>query len=244
MSDQNNAPNNVIQFPGRRKEEEKPKEQAQPTPAGSQKPAPAAKAAVAKRRKTKVAGSVLAIALATIAVNKYTFEHRVETLDASSISSTDVSRTIASVEQVSWQRDAAWEKQLAESLASARVRQVASATIGHAPTAEEKLRWQTLGENYTYVFRQDVHSIAEIEFQDSTSNPAYVLDRKSFLKDYGQLLDKSFASAELKSVEVSHDKTVESYTLFDKDKHAKSEARFELDNHKRLLSLKVEPTQI
>jgi hypothetical protein len=246
MSNSNQAPNNVIQFPGRRKEaEEKPQTPAAGAPASaplakaSGAPAPKAANGAARKRKAKMAGTVLAIALATGAVNRYTFEHNIESLDASSFS--NVQRTIASIEPVSWQRDAAWEKEMAESLASAQDRAVASTTIGHEPSIEEKLRWGTLGENYTYTFRPDTHILTAVKLQDSsTTNPAYVLDRGRFLKEYGTLLASGFDSAQLKSVEVTHDKTVESYTLFGKDKRPKGEARFELDSHKRLLSLEVD----
>ena len=241
--DNNQAPNNVIQFPGQKKKEadEKatvPTAQAPSMPAAqNKKPSPKS-----KKTKAMTAGTVVAIMLATGAVNRFAFEKKTESLDASSLSS--VSRTIASVEHADWQRDASWEKNLAESLASAQERGVASTSIGHAATADEKLRWGTLEEKYTIVYKADVHNIETIVLQDTGTNPAYILDRNKFLHDYGQLLQDGYASAQLKSVEVSHDKTVESYTLFDKDKRPKSEAHFELDIHKRLLSLKVEAAQI
>ncbi|MGZ3721980.1 MAG: hypothetical protein ACXVA9_03555 [Bdellovibrionales bacterium] len=238
------APNNVIQFPGQRKKE------ADEIPAAPTAQAPSAAVATAKKpsRKTSkkskaiTAGTVLAIILATGAVNRFTFDQKIQALDASSVSTTG--RAIASVERTEIKRDSAWEKDLAESLASAQVRAVASTGLGHAATVEEKLRWGTLEEKYTIVYKSDVHNIETIVLQDATTNPAYILDRNKFLRDYGQLLQDGYASSTLKSVEVNHDKTVESYTLYDKDKRPKGEAHFELDIHKRLLSLKVESSQI
>lgn len=237
----NQAPNNVIQFPGQKKKEAEVKSEHLSTPMAA---AAVAGKPVRKSKKAKAvtAGTVLAIILATGAVNRYAFEQKSESLDASSFS--NVSRTIASVERTTWQRDASWEKDMAESLASAQVRTIASVGIGHAASAEEKLRWGTLEEKYTIVYKGDAHNIETIVLQDATTNPAYILDRNKFLSDYGQLLQDGYGSAQLKSVEVSNDKTVEAYTLFDKDKRPKGEAHFELDIHKRLLSLKVEPIQI
>jgi hypothetical protein len=151
-------------------------------------------------------------------------------------------RSIASVERVNWQRDAQWEKELSESLASDKVRDVASMHVGRPATMEEKLRWGTLEEKYTVTFRPDVHEIQSISFQDPSGTPSYLLDRARFLDEYRELFNAS--SSKLKSVEQTPDKTVESYTLYNKDHQPKGEARFELDRHMRLQSLKVEPTQI
>jgi hypothetical protein len=236
------APNNVIQFPGAKKKEADDKAvaptAAAPTSAVATAKKPARKAG--KKAKAATAGTVLAIAMMTGAFNRFTFDQKMNSLDASSESG----RSIASVGRAEWKRDAAWEKTLAESLASAQERSVASTGLGHAATAEEKLRWGTLEEKYTIVYKTDVHNIEMITLQDTTTNPAYILDRNKFLHDYGQLLQDGYASAQLKSVEVEHGKTVESYTLYDKDKRPKAEAHFELDIHKRLLSLKVESSKI
>jgi hypothetical protein len=237
----NKAPNNIIQFPTKRKETEQPGADKPPTQPSAQKPAK-------KKRSNKknVSGTVLAIMLATGAVNRIAFNSSwIESQDLASNSGTGTGRGIASVSEGSFQRDADWEKQLAESLAStAQTREVASVQVGRAATPEEKLRWGTLEEKYTITYRSDVHQIQSILLQDSTSTPAYVLNRSKFLQEYGTLMSGDFANSRLKSVETVNEKTVESYTLFDKDQHARGEARFELDRHKRLLSLKVEPAKI
>lgn len=239
MSD-NQTPNNVIQFPGNKKKE------TEVSPSGGQTPSTAA-ANVAKQTEPKnkkakaiTVGSALAIMLMTGAVNRYAFNEHVHSLDSSSNSV----RSIASVGRMNWKRDAAWEKNLAESLASAKVRGPASTSLGHPATVEERLRFGALEEKYTIVYKPDAHNIATITLQDSNTNPAYVLDRKKFLQDYGPLLQDGYASATLKSLQVDHDRTVESYTLFDKDQRPKAEAQFELDVHKRLLSLKVDSSKI
>lgn len=240
MNDQNKPQDNVIQFPGRKKEAEvtqdkpaAPKAQSNPKPAKSP-----------KDKKTMAAG-VLAVLLMTVAVNRYTFDSaNVEKADMASFTTNSSGRAIASVDRASWNRDAAWEKQLAEKLASPQIRQTASLSIGRPATKEEKLRWGILEEKYTINYSPDDHKINSILLQDAISSPAYILDRSKFLNEYGHLFEDSFTTSKLKSVEKSDDKTVESYTLFDKENRPKGEARFELDRHKRLISLKVEPVQI
>jgi hypothetical protein len=243
----NQAPNNVIQFPGgRKKETEEVKSGDTATPPAVPKAQTAKKPAKGKASKKNVGAGVLAIMLFTAAVNNYVFSNSAESSDLSSQSG----RAIASVgslndlERFSWTRDAQWEKQLAEKLASPQARQMASTNIGRSATPEEKLRWGTLEEKYTITYKSDDHKINSISLQDPTANPAYVLDRAKFLSDYGKLFDGGYASSKLKSVETSEDKTIESFTLYDKNQKAKGEARFELDRHKRLISLKVEPVQI
>lgn len=241
MSDDNKAPdnvvNNVLQFPTRKKETETvPPAVDKAVPAASKNKKPAKKGS-----KKAMAATVLAIGLLTVAVNKHTFE-TAQTQNMDLASNAAGGRHIASVQSVS--RNAQWEMKLAESLASAQVREVASTGIGRSATIEEKLRWGILEEKYTITYSANEHEINSILLQDPVSNPAYILDRPKFLNEYGQLFENSFNTAKLKSVEKSEDKTVESYTLFDKENKAKGEARFELDRHKRLISLKVEPIQI
>jgi hypothetical protein len=228
--------NNVIQFPGRKKEEVKP-EVSNPVENAAAVEQPQAKKA-RKRSKKTLAGTVLAIVLATGAVNRYAFDN------SSNASSSSSGRGLASAESISWVRDAQWEREIAEKLASASVREVASTRIGRSATMEEKLRWGTLEEKYTINYTTEDQRIQNIFLQDKASEPSYVLDRAKFLKEYGTLFNTDFKAAKLKSVESTDEKTVEAYTIFDKQNKAQGEARFELDRHKRLLSLKVEPVQI
>jgi hypothetical protein len=225
----------VIQFPGRKKDGE--------TPESAAKPAAATPPAAPKKKKgsaKNLGATAIAVMLGATAVNRYVYSGASNSADLSS-----TGRHIASVSgELDWKRDADWEKRLAESLASARAREVASLNIGRPATKEEKLRWGALEEKYTITYKTDRHEINGILLQDPATNPAYVLDRPKFLSEFGTLFEGSFADAKLKSVESSDDKTVESYTLYDKDHRARGEARFELDRHKRLISLKVEPVNI
>lgn len=218
---------NVIQFPGK-------KPDAPKAPAAPKTQAPS-------NSKKTLAASVLSIALFTVAVNGFTFSNKAGQSDMASAGS---GRGIASVNKLGADRDARWERQLAERLASPQARDLASASIGRAATMEEKLRWGILEEKYTITYKPEEKGIRQILLQDPTTNPAYILDRNGFLAEYGPLFEKNFESAKLTSKEMVDDKTVETYTLYGHEGQPKGEARFELDRHKRLLSLKVEPVQI
>lgn len=238
--DNKQSPNNVIQFPGRKKENEST---VAPAPAPAQ--AKAVKSPKAKASKKTAASTVLAIILATAAVNQFAFKSASESTSLASVSTEgSVRRGLASVQQHRAGRDAKWEKDLAERLASPKLRTIASVQIGRPATMEEKLRWGTLEEKYTITYKMEHPQIQSILLQDAGAAPAYVLDRMKFLKDYGPLFETNYQSAKLKSVETSDDKTIESYLILDGDNQPRGEARFELDRHKRLLSLKVEPVQI
>ncbi|MBX3022057.1 MAG: hypothetical protein KF799_10305 [Bdellovibrionales bacterium] len=242
----NQVPNNVIQFPGlKRKESESVADHSTVPPVPTAKAAAAAKP---KKRSSKknLAGTVLAIILATGAVNRYAFQNSEATSSATMASNATVGRGLASVNlHSSQQRDSAWEKELAESLASPVKRAVAAIQVGRPATIEEKLRWGTLEEKYTITFRQGAHEIDSILLQNAGSSaPSYILNRNKFLNDYGGLMAHGYTGAKLKSIQTVNDKTIEAYALYGQDEKPKAEARFELDQHKRLLSLKVEPTQL
>ncbi len=221
---------NVIQFPGKKREAEQPKATNPPA-------APDKKQNKTKKQKATIAGSVLAVMFATGAVNHFAFE----TESSRNQQLIQTSRGFASG---TVERDAKWEMAMSEKLASADNREVASMHLGRSPTLEEKLRLGTLDDvKYTFL-KIDSHKIRSITLQGPGSEPDYIGDRGQFLKEYGALLDSAFASAQLKAVEASDEKTVEQYTLYDKDKRPTAEAHFELDKFKRLISLNVEPLKI
>ena len=219
---------NVIQFPGKKREAEQPQATVKPA-------APEKAQKKNKKQKATLAGTVLAVIFATGAVNHYAFETE---------KAQNRMREIASVGGNEYQRDAKWEMAMAEKLASSENRAVAAMHVGRSPTLEEKLRLGTLDDvKYTFL-KPDSHKIRSITLQGADSQPDYIGDRGQFLKEYGPLLDAAFASAQLKAVEASAEKSVEQYTLYDKDQRPTAEAHFELDKFKRLLSLKVEPIKI
>lgn len=226
----NQAPDNVIQFPGRRE-----KIVAKPMP--NTPPPPQPKPAASRKN---LAGGVLAAMLLSVAVNHAAFRSS----ESKDLASNSTGRGLASVGPT-YKRNADWERNLAQKLASPHARDVASATVGRSATVEERLRWGTLEEKYTITFRPDVREITSILLQnESGSTPSYVLNRDKFLNEYGSLLSDGFASAKLKSTQTVNERIIEAYTLYDKNAQPKGEAHFELDRHKRLLSLKVERAQI
>ncbi|MGE0529038.1 MAG: hypothetical protein AB7G93_08945 [Bdellovibrionales bacterium] len=217
------VPDNVIPFPG-------------PRP-----PPPPERKGQGKKKTSAKNGAavVLAIILATFAVNREVFESRPQSVSLSSRAPEGVDRAIASVDPSVPVRNPEWEMKLAEELASVKTRGPASAQIGRPATVQERLRWGTLEEQYTINYKPADRSISSVQLQDSSARPTYVLDRGEFLESYGALLDAAYDSAKLKSVQKIDGRIFESYTIFDKNNQPKGEVRFELDRHKRLLSLKV-----
>jgi hypothetical protein len=231
---------NVIQFPGKGKP-------ASETKAEGVKPAVPSQPSKAPQKPRKTTGpksgkksglAIATIAMLCFAVNYVTLENN----STEQVSLSSSSRGLASVGG-SMQRDAAWEKDMSERLAKSTTRDIASIQ-GRSASIEEKLRWGTLEEKYTITFRQEAREIASVTLQGDYSSPSYVLNREEFLSDYGSLLKSGYATARLKSVETVADRTIESYTLFDKQEQPQGEVRFELDRHKRLLSLRVESQEL
>lgn len=232
---------NVIQFPTRQREAAPESNQKQ-TEQASVVSMPVRAAAPKKRRMPKktVVGGVLAIMLATGAANRFAFNSDSDISTVAMSSEAQTARGIASVERFTWKRDAQWEKSLAESLASAQVRGLASMQIGRTATLEDKLRWGILDQQiYTITYQPGQRHIRGIMLQDSQSDPTYVGDRLQFLNDYGPLLVDGFKTAELKSVESDDGRIIEAYTIHNSTQPGR-EARFELDQYKRLISLKVQ----
>lgn len=245
------APNNVIPFPSKRKPLDGVDDQVPGADNGTPS-RPKVKKGKPSRGlgKTKtLAGSVLAIALATGATNRVAF-HRTRQNETTNVAfvSTEGGRSIASIGSAP-ARDARWEMELAESLASTQVVDQASLGVGRPATASERLRWGVLEEKYTILYKAGTKpgdpSIESIELQNPEStNPAYVQSRVQFLREFGTLLSPTFAGAELKSTERMNGKTFESYVVFGENRRPCGQARFELDRHMRLLSLKFAPVTL
>ncbi len=174
--------NNVIQFPGA------------PQPTQNT----ALKARIAKERRAKVApqakfnlkvfGAIVAIMMASGAVNRYAFRTNLE--QSYTLVGSNSARSIASVHPVKDERDASWEMNLAESLASPQIRSIASSRIGHTASLEDRLRWGTLQLKYTIV-KPEGTTIRSISLPDERTEPAYILNRREFLDEFGVLLAES-----------------------------------------------------
>jgi hypothetical protein len=211
---------NVIQFP-------KP----QPQPSASQ---PAPSKPVAKKRKWNsslllTGGSLFAIALAT-GVTNVAFLKNVKSED---------DRMIASAAPE--ERNAAWEKSVAESLASADVREVASLSVGREASIDESLRYGALERKYTILRDLKRNEVESIILQGSGAEPSMVADRSEFLGKYGHWMSPKYSFAELKSSETIKDRRYESFAIYDTDHKAYAIARFELDNYQRLLAFHWKP---
>lgn len=229
---------NILQFPGKRKDSEN----VESPPASTVVNSRTAEGKRASKSNKTLSAAIIAVVLLTVAFNRLSFSSGSNSMEVASHNSEG--RAIASVERLSWERDSKWEKQLAEQLASSRVRVPSAFGIGRAATAEEKLRWGLLEEKYAIAYNEGRLQIRSILLQDLKGEPATVADRAQFLNEYGLLFEASYSSAKLKAVEASAQNTVESYTVFGRDNQPKGEVRIELDQQNRLISLKVEPVKI
>jgi hypothetical protein len=227
---------NVIPFP----------KAQQPAPSAPNQTTPPPQKPVAKKKakfNPSLASTVLslfAIALAAGASNTSVFKKNEGWVDVASLAGEN--RGIASVDpSVSDIRDAAWEKSIAESLASAEVRDIASVQVGHEASLDEKVRFGVLERKYTILRDLKRNEVESIILQGSGSKPSFVMDRSQFLGQFGHWISDKYGAAELKSSETKEDRRFEAFTIFDKKHEAYATAKFELDNYQRLLSFHLEP---
>ncbi len=226
---------NVIPFP-------------KPTPTtASPNPRPAARASVKKPKWNAslpmTVCSMVAIALATGASNTALFKKADGVAQLSSISeSKEMDRGIASVEpQLPEDRDSKWEKSVAEGLASVEVRDLASVSVGHEASVDEKVRYGVLERKYTVLRDLKRNEIESIVLQGSGSEPSLVPDRAEFLGKYGKWLSEKYVFSELKSSQPVKEGRRETFTLFDSSRRPYAIASFDLDSSQRLLALHVIP---
>jgi hypothetical protein len=224
MEDQNN----ILQFP-------KPQPS---TPTSTEKPRPKKKASVKSYvpLATTVC-SLLAISLAAATSNSAFFAKSDDQKDLSSVVD---ARSVASVEQV-LDRDASWEKSMAENLASVELRDVASVSVGHEASLDENLRYGVLERKYTILRDLKRNEVESIILQGAGSEPTMLRDRANFLGKYGKWMSERYSSSEFASKASEKDKNIESFTIYDSQHKAYATARFELDNMQRLLAFHFEP---
>lgn len=235
----NKLPENVVSLSDFRKAKEMPA----PVEPAPQKPSSGKTKSKPKRTQKAMASTLGVLALSL--VFNYQIDHlnQSETMSMASVQSRGrfPSAVDGSRRTVRFERDAAWEKRLAESLARSKTRDIASSAIGRPATAEEKLRWGVLGNKYTILYENSADRIQSISLQNKEFSPSYLRDREEFLQRFGELFVGDVASTELSSVERTSEMTIELYKVYGKNGQLNREVRFELDRYDRLLSLKVQP---
>lgn len=225
---------NVIPFP---KSQPAPKSQPKPP---HNPPAPKQKAKFNVSLAATVC-SLVAIILASGASNTSIFKKSEGWIDVASTVSAD-NRGIASVEPtLNDARDAAWERSVADSLASAEVRDLASVSVGHQASLDEQVRFGILERKYTILRDLEHDQVESITLQGSNAEPSIVMNRAEFLGKFGHWISDRYGFSELKSKESQKDRRYENFTVFDREHKAYATARFELDNYQRLLSFHMEP---
>lgn len=149
------------------------------------------------------------------------------------------SRAIASLGQFSeYQRDIAWEHQLAQQLASKPLKR-GIASVGSSPKLQEELTAELLHSKYRIKFSSG--KIVNIELTDTIDQvtPTYI-DGHKFLTSYRQLLPINFVNAKMSSKIHENNKVHEIYNLIDSNNNVIGNVKFELDQYGRLLAMKVQ----
>lgn len=230
---------NVIPFP-------KSQQPATPsTPAPVQKPSrrPAGKKKMKPSRSLAITvGSMLAIAIATGTTNSAFFssESGMASLASRVPQSVDSHNVDDVLPALPEERDAAWEKSIAESLASTDVRDMASVAVGHEASLDEKVRYGILERKYTILRDLKRNEVESIILQ-GTGTPSLVPNRSEFLGKFGRWMSEKYGFSEMKSSEVVKDRRLESFTVFDSSHKAYALAKFELDTSGHLLAFHFEP---
>lgn len=145
-------------------------------------------------------------------------------------------RGIASVTN---ENDLIWQKKLAQRLADAAPRRIAS--IGQPPTALENLQFGLL-QNYS--LRLEDGKISRIEFVRISEEiePKYIDDRVKFIEENRELFPHEFSQIVPGKVSRTDQEIVETYTLVESGQ-VKSELAFHLDRYGRFHSLSVNAPQ-
>jgi len=133
------------------------------------------------------------------------------------------------------------EKSVAESLASVEVRDLASISVGHEATLDEKIRYGILERKYTILHDLQRNEVEAITLQGSDTEPTFVSNRSEFMGKYGRWMSEKYGFSELKSSEVIQKIRVEFFTVFDSNHKPYATAKFELDSFQRLLAFHFEP---
>ena len=173
-------------------------------------------------------GALLMIFVAVTFVN----QKGVNQLESSSL---EDSRELASVAPMGVSiEDAAWKKQLAQSIAS--IPEVPSGKMARAASPFENFVFGELKGYYMMELQGDKVSEIFLKNKDAVDAPRYLGSEVSFLQKNKQMWWIGFSGLEVK--ETTPEKSV--VTLLDSSKKAVGQADFSWDSSGRMVSLKLE----
>jgi len=155
-------------------------------------------------------------------------------------SSSSASRGLASVEdRLDWNRDSQWEQEVAEKLAKAPSRELASIRAESSVTLEDELRFGDLGSHYAVRF--DSGQLVEIRLPQTAQTENLVYFRnKEFFEKYRELLPAGAHFPNRVTRQVTDKGINEVYALVDRSNSLVGETSVQLDPYGRLLSMKVQ----
>ncbi len=202
--------------------------------------------------------SVICLIVSAVMINDSTVRSQrpIYIISDNQLDTEKLNRAIASAENSTSFRDIEWEHKLARQLAKENTTakmpnattdtitdtttERAPSSVGSAVLKIDELRYGALAGKYSMVNEaQNPKLFSRIEYvasNDVADRPIF-LDRKSFLKNYKELLSVAFEKFEL----IDKDKLAgkEVYRLFDANSHPVGEASFELDTDERLISMSI-----
>ena len=202
--------------------------------------------------------SVICLIVSAVMINESTVRSQrpIYIISDNQLDTEKLNRAIASAENSTSFRDIEWEHKLARQLAKENTTakmpnattdtitdtttERAPSSVGSAVLKIDELRYGALAGKYSMVNEaQNPKLFSRIEYvasNDVADRPIF-LDRKSFLKNYKELLSVAFEKFEL----IDKDKLAgkEVYRLFDANSHPVGEASFELDTDERLISMSI-----
>ncbi len=139
------------------------------------------------------------------------------------------------------QRDAELERQLVGQLADPAGRGPAS--LGRAPSLEQRLRYELLENKYSLSLRDGkLYNIRYVPSFGLTESPNYIHDREQFLLDFKALLPAEFFEPVPLGREIASEASgmSETYVLLGEDGVPSGRVIFALDQYGRLLEMTVE----
>src|SRR5207244_340076 len=102
-----------------------------------------------------------------------------------------------------------------DSLASTEVRDLASVSVGHEASLDEKVRFGVLERKYTVLRDLTRDEIESVTLQGQNVEPSVLTDRAQFLGKFGHWMSEKYSSSELNSTEVKKDRLLETFTIYD-----------------------------
>lgn len=129
-----------------------------------------------------------------------------------------------------------WEKNLASQLQNRGPRELASLTMGRAPSDEDRLRFDTLKSQYAIIMENG--KLSEIRAA-SGEGQVYVRNAEDFINENRNLMPVSFASVVGEQRTTTESGIEQNFELLNEERQPVGKASFGLDRYGRLIKFSV-----